>query len=257
MKNFKKWGAMVLASLLLFSTACRKEKAVTGVQLSDRIFKMENEDNVTKISYYTDGRIQRVGIYEKTGYALANYQYMYEQEKLIGIKNGHTTWKYSYEGNLPVKIEIENTFGKQVAEYVLSYDVDGKLTQQVNYYADRNGNKFPEGKASYHYNAAGNIIQTDLFDFTGKGWKKTGEIRTPLYDDKRNTISHLENYPYIPISNMLTNNPLVEEFINDAGEVVETILYKYDYDSEGRTLSRKTTHLSRYFPETENYTKIS
>ena len=232
--------------LLLMSLTSFIKSPVTNVNSTPaRIGKVKYDDTTREINYLRDGSIHTMRTRESDGTFTGNLEFSYKNGKVASVNMGSTKLVYTYNHTLLSKIELVNAADMLLYTYEFAYDSAGRLFSQTEYIKTSiPGQMKPLGQRMYRYNNRGNISTMSIMEYTDGAWKKAKEILYVSYDNQPNTGSLLESYPFLPLTTLYKNNPLVEEHRNEWGQVVERIIHDYTYDSNGRVITRKTTEIS-------------
>jgi YD repeat-containing protein len=244
---------IVVMSLFLVATACNKtvspapKPAPAPTPTNSALSKMEVEGDTVKISYNSDGTIQKV-VSQPPGNGGANtYVFSYENGKLKEV-NFSGKWKYTYNGEQLIKVETINTDGKTKYQSNFSY-VNNRVDEIIEYRVTDIFGLLPKSKTKFQYYANGNVSKKELFQYINSDWLKSEDVLILEYDNKVNTGDRFENLPLIPNIIFAQNNPLREKWLATNGNIDSDVEHQYVYDTNGRPLSKKTLYKSPGFPD--------
>jgi hypothetical protein len=226
------------------------EPPVSG---SSKISRIEYEGNHVLAVYDAEGRIKTLTSKDLNGVPQQTYNFLYQNGKLSEVQYGGK-WKYTYMGDLIMKVETFNEAGalKWQTDFVYT---NNRITEKTEYRITNLGTS-PYTRTLFEYNTAGNISKKTFFQWTNQTWHKSEEVQIPEYDNHPNTTDHFENYPYMPAGLYSVNNPLKELYVDVSGPVSGTVTHQYTYDAQGRPSTRKTTYAYPGFPEEIETTKL-
>lgn len=249
MKKFTKLTLVIILAAIT-SVSCKKDDASsTTPVVNTKISKLEYNDNITEISYNADGTINKMISKEADGTVNGTFSFSYTAGKLSTINYGFFTTRYTYSGNNLAKTELISPLGGVMRTYEYSF-ANNRLSEQTEFI----GSDEPELKIKFSY-AGANISKMELNDHINNAWVKTGDIMITSYDTKSNHSALLETVPYIPLTNVVQNNPLEEVHTTQTGEVGMTVKYTYTYDTHGRVTTRTTTESAPGVPDEVSITK--
>src|SRR6478752_628404 len=126
---------IVAMSLFLAVTACNKTVTPTPepkpTPTNNALSKIEVEGDTVRITYNSDGSIQKV-ISQPPGTAgTKTYVFSYENGKLKEV-NFSGKWKYTYNGEQLIKVETINTDGSTKYQSSFSY-VNNRVDEIIEY----------------------------------------------------------------------------------------------------------------------------
>ena len=240
-----------MSLFITVTTACNKTVPDTPTPAPpatvSAISKIDVDGNLVNITYNSDGTIQKVVSQPTGNNAATNYVFSYENGKLKEVDFGGK-WKYTYNGDLLVKVETVTPAGKTRYQIDLTYSNNRVVEKTESLVNDVTGLS-PQMKNKYQYNADGNVSKKEIFQYINHDWKKTEDVSILEYDTKTNTSERFENLPYLPTVVFAKNNPLRETWLDDLGNIDAGIEHQYVYDSKNRPVSRKTVFKYPGFPD--------
>lgn len=263
------WMLRLLTVVVLFS-ACTKEfePAPTDPQNNPgngnekKLSKMEYDDgSYTSINYNTAGQIAKLTVVQKPtpNNGTTVYTLTYNGTKLTEmVSNDGYKFKYTYTGNDVTKVEMYAPNNSLMVYYEYTYK-DGRLwrTDAYNIYGMPASN-VPSVRFENEYYANGNLkkMVTYYKNYTSGALQKTGEYEITEYDSKRNTSLIFENNPFIPMNNLIPNNPTKEKHYDEQGTVYATVTHSYTYDADGHPLTRTSVVKETGLPDETTITRF-
>lgn len=244
----------LVVGMLLFAVACTKDPVPAPSIPVNAISKLEKDGDSWEVAYNADGSIQRLTRRLADSSVMANYDFVYTNGKLLEVNAGGK-WKYTYNGDQLTQIETYNNLGVLRYRSVFVY-TNGKITERTNYYANTPVPLRPLNRIRYTYNAEGNVVVKQHFDYINDDWRKTEEVHILAYDDRPNTYEHLETFPYLPANLLSVNNPLREEYIGVNGQSYGSAVHEYEYNAAGKPARRRVTYAYTGFPDTHSEAKF-
>jgi hypothetical protein len=242
---------IVAMSLFLAVTACNKTVTPTPepkpTPTNSALSKMEVEGDTVRITYNSDGSIQKVVSQPPGTGGAKTFVFSYENGKLKEV-NFSGKWKYTYNGEQLIKVETINTDGSTKHQSSFSY-VNNRVDEIIEYRVTDPAGLFPKLKTKFQYYATGNVSKKEIFQFVNNDWQKSEEISILEYDNKVNTGDRFENLPLIPNVIFSQNNPLRERWVDAHGTINSDVEHQYVYDTNGRPLSKKTLYKTPGFPD--------
>jgi len=251
----------IAAFVAITTTSCKKKDEPAnspGNNNLAKVVKIEYNDYLANISYNSNGTISKI---ETSGIATpaVNYNFTYNNNKISEVTAGsQTKWVYTYTLDLVTKIELKNNTNQVLRRYEYTY-ANNLLTEikEYTWQSATNATLVPETKTAFYRNTAGNITKTEYYDYLNNTWVKADESIAVSFDNKNNTITHLEFFPYLPTNNFTKNNPTKIEIKSSTGTLLETELYEYTYNASNNPITRKKTIKSVGMPDFIENTRIS
>lgn len=257
----KKTLFAIAAFVTLATTSCKKKDDTTSLPPNNNVAKavlLQYDDYVASISYNTNGTISKIETSGTSG-PVVNYNFSYNNNKISEITGeAQSKWVYTYTLDVVTKIELKNNMNQVIRKYEYTYS-NNLLTEikEYTWQSATNATLVPETKTSFYRNAAGNITKTEYYDYLNNNWVKSDESIAVSFDNKNNTITHLEFFPYLPTTNFTRNNPTKIETKSASGTLLETELYEYTYNTNNNPITRKKTIKSVGMPDFIQNTRIS
>lgn len=251
MKKSKNIFLAAIAFIALTVTSCKKTDTAPqqSIDNNTKVTKFEYSDRYVNIVYDGTGNITKVDYRPNTG-TNSEYNFVYNNGKIKEVTLGTSKWVYTYTLNNVTRVDFLASNGGIVRRYEYGY-LNNLLIEQKEYTWTNPNNPVlvPDTQIEYIRNAAGNLNRIVQFDYIGTTWVQTGETNVLEFDNKNNPISHLESFPYIPVTNFTKNNPLKVEYKNSLGVVEDTELYEYTYNNSNNPVTRKKTTKSPGMPD--------
>lgn len=226
---------MLFAASLLTLAACKKDDVPASTVDNARISKLEYDDNFAELSYNADGSINKITAKETDGTLTAAFNFVYDAGKIKEVDMGIAKFKYTYTGTNVTKVEAVALNNMVIRTYEYTY-LNDRLSGQTEYDAMLE----PQMKIALTY-TGGNVSKMEMFSYVNDSWEKSSEVLITEFDNKKNYHTVLENTPYIPVKNVVTNNALREIHKDAAGTTTMTVVHAYTYDSNNKPLTRRTT----------------
>ncbi|SJZ66674.1 hypothetical protein [Sediminibacterium ginsengisoli] len=270
MKGFMRTGLLLicLAITTLVFTGCTKEGSAeipgtvhaTGNKISKLLF---DDGSSQLIEYNTDKTIKTITtVNNPVNPGSTAYNFTYTGTKVTEINStSGVKYKYTYTGTDVTKVEIFSQGGNMTAYYNYTY-TNGQLTKTEGFFRIPGTPGIPTTpamRAEYKYHTDGNLEKMSLYynNPANNTMEKDEEVVLSNYDDKKNTTILFENNPFLPLNiPVALNNPGKEVHYDASGNVQETVLYTYTYDSNGNPQTRKAVSKSPGAQETEELTKF-
>ncbi len=253
MKQIKKttriFFSLLIAGAFLF-TACEKNPSIpdTGNGPAKKLTRIDYDNgSYESIEYNGNGTISKIT--NHTEYFGGNpsstvYTFAYNGEEVTELTGSDgSKYKYTYNNTQQViKTEISVAGGNLKARYEYTYK-NGKLWRTEAFIRTTGAGmpNSPTFRYENEYHASGNLSKMMLY-YPGQGGnlEKINDFIFDNYDQKINTFVQFENNPFLPMANLLPNNPLTEVHYDRDANVEELVTHTYTYDAAGNPLTRKT-----------------
>lgn len=223
---------------LLFASCDKKDKTNPPVEPNVKVSKITYEDIIAEYVYNSNGTLKEIRYKEPDNSLSGIHTIEYANGKVSRMDADFLKFVYTYPNANTTRIDVQAASGESLyyQDFVFA---NNRLREWVQLSLGT-GTAVPYEKAVYNYNAAGNVIKVENYEFENNAWVKIEEVNIVSYDNKKNHSSHLENTYYLGNTPFLTNNPLREEHRSPEGALIRTVEHQYTYDAQGRVTKRKT-----------------
>lgn len=243
--------------LIIMAVACKRENLRDDSKQpvkKTKLTQIKHEFGQIDVTYNEDGSVGETMLSNLRGY-LEKGAFQYEGKQLQTLSVNGVTFKYGYENNRISSIDVFPEPGTLTEryEYVYSNNLPAERIKLVK--VSNSTQMVPYSKIKYTFSPAGNLQKAQTYFWFFGGWNGAGEVVTYEYDNKENTLSHLEAEPFLPENTFMKNNPLKEVYTTALGDTTKTITHSYTYNQFQQPVSRQTVVSAvNYGGTTTNYT---
>ncbi len=227
-------------TMVICFTSCRKEgRNENPVPSSGKLQKVAMENEFISFMYQTDGSLKEALVKNEfaTGGDEVKFIISYNGQRKISevITNDSRKLIPLYDNGEMVRVEIRNLLN-QLEGYTDYEYLNGRLKSATLAHFD--GAVFPWLKFIFNYDAAGNVVKTNLFinDFINNQLVPAGYVEYE-YDNKNNPLADMNEFLKIIWQVSSPNNIKKETHIDENNIIEEKLEYVYIYDSGNKPLS--------------------
>lgn len=238
--------ATIVPALALLLSACQKESSdsPTPTPAGSRIEKVALGDEFIQFSYNANGSLRQAVVKDEiaSGGETVTFSLSYNaQQKISQVETSDGRRLIPvYVNGLVEKVEIRDA-GNGLDGYTEYEYLNGRLKSATLVYL--NGAEVrPWMKFIFNYNAAGNVVKTNLFfnDFLNNQLVSIGSVDYE-YDNRPNPLAGLGDFLLFIWQVPSANNVKKETHIGDLNTIDEVLEYNYTYNSAGRPQSAQVT----------------